>query len=74
VFLVSSLFASVLVETRDKANNSRIARRFVLYDNKSEITVSQEAGRQLYISSAVQETGYTWQTKTAGLPKRIIFV
>lgn len=54
------------METRDTANNSRIARRFVLYDNRSEITLNEEPDSQLYISSAVQETGYQWQTTTAG--------
>lgn len=50
------------METRDIANNSRIARRLVLYDNTS--TVSVMSDHALYVSSAVEETGYVWQTAT----------
>ena len=44
----------------DVANNSRNARRFVLYDPSSQITVDEK--RPLIVSSAVAETGYSWQT------------
>ncbi|XP_052799359.1 uncharacterized protein LOC128230970 [Mya arenaria] len=53
---------SVLLKVSDMANNSRIARRFVLYDDSSMISVSNETDKKLYISSAVEETGYAWQT------------
>ncbi|KAL4222693.1 hypothetical protein ACF0H5_018734 [Mactra antiquata] len=53
---------SLLVEARDVSNNSRITRRFVLYDNVSTIELNDEPDRKLYISSAVEETGYMWQT------------
>ncbi|WAQ93656.1 hypothetical protein MAR_006127 [Mya arenaria] len=53
---------SVLLKVSDMANNSRIARRFVLYDDTSVISVSNEMDKKLYISSAVEETGYAWQT------------
>jgi len=43
----------------DNANNSRSARRFVLYDNTSEVEV--DITSPLFVSSAVAETGYTWQ-------------
>ncbi|XP_052806968.1 uncharacterized protein LOC128236139 [Mya arenaria] len=56
---------SVLLKVSDMANNSRTARRFVLYDDTSEISVSNESDKKLYISSAVEETGYTWQTPSA---------
>ncbi|XP_052809614.1 uncharacterized protein LOC128238075 [Mya arenaria] len=55
---------SVLLKVSDMANNSRIARRFVLYDPVSEIAVSNESDKKLYISSAVEETGYAWQTRS----------
>ncbi|KAH3716742.1 hypothetical protein DPMN_059471 [Dreissena polymorpha] len=48
---------SVLVRVRDNANNSRTARRFVLYDATSSITLNTETAK-LYISSAKEETGY----------------
>ncbi|KAH3716775.1 uncharacterized protein LOC127855045 [Dreissena polymorpha] len=51
---------SVLLEVRDNANNSRIARRFVLYDNTSSISLNNDTAK-LYVSSAVEETGYKWQ-------------
>ncbi|XP_052807066.1 uncharacterized protein LOC128236221 [Mya arenaria] len=53
---------SVLLKLSDMANNSRIARRFVLYDDTSVISVSNETDKKLYFSSAMEETGYAWQT------------
>ncbi|WAQ93640.1 FER-like protein [Mya arenaria] len=55
---------SVLLKVSDMANNSRIARRFVLYDDTSVISLSNETDKKLYISSAVEETGYAWQTSS----------
>ncbi|XP_052232523.1 angiopoietin-1 receptor-like [Dreissena polymorpha] len=55
---------SVLLEVRDFSNNSRIARRFVLYDATSSVSLNN-ATAKLYVSSAVEETGYTWQTPAA---------
>ncbi|XP_052246346.1 uncharacterized protein LOC127855047 [Dreissena polymorpha] len=55
---------SVLLEVRDFSNNSRIARRFVLYDATSSISLNNKTAK-LYVSSAVEETGYTWQTPAA---------
>ncbi|XP_053393450.1 uncharacterized protein LOC123562440 isoform X2 [Mercenaria mercenaria] len=57
---------SVLVEIRDTANNSRIARRLVLFDDQSEITFNERPNGKLYVSSAVEETGYKWQTVAKG--------
>jgi len=51
---------SVVMNIADVANNSRNARRFVLYDNSSQISLDEE--RPLFVSSAVAETGYSWQT------------
>ncbi|XP_053381408.1 uncharacterized protein LOC128549125 isoform X2 [Mercenaria mercenaria] len=62
---------SVLLLTRDHANNSRIARRLVLFDNKSEITFNEDPEVRLYVSSAVAETGYMWQTAAKGKDVRI---
>ncbi|XP_060583179.1 uncharacterized protein LOC132739481 isoform X2 [Ruditapes philippinarum] len=55
---------SVLMETRDFANNSRIARRLVLFDDQSDITLNENPDGKLYVSSAVNETGYMWQTSS----------
>ena len=52
------------METRDLSNNSRIARRFVLYDDTSDITVGTED--RLYFTTAMAETGYKWQTTSDG--------
>ncbi|XP_053393446.1 uncharacterized protein LOC123564849 [Mercenaria mercenaria] len=57
---------SVLVETRDIANNSRTSRRLVLFDDQSEITLNENLDGKLYVSSAVAETGYKWQTASEG--------
>ncbi|XP_060570888.1 angiopoietin-1 receptor-like [Ruditapes philippinarum] len=57
---------SVLMETRDFANNSRIARRLVLFDDQSDITLNENPDGKLYVSSAVNETGYMWQTSSEG--------
>ncbi|XP_052796120.1 uncharacterized protein LOC128228694 [Mya arenaria] len=62
---------SVLLKVSDMANNSRIARRFVLYDDTSVISVSNETDKKLYISSAVEETGYTWQTPSTSKENKV---
>lgn len=55
------------METRDLANNSRIARRFVIYDDQSDITVSTDESERLFVSSADAVNGYNWQTTIDGL-------
>ncbi|WAQ93645.1 hypothetical protein MAR_006116 [Mya arenaria] len=62
---------SVLLKVSDMANNSRIARRFVLYDGTSVISVSNETDKKLYISSAVEETGYAWQTPSTSKENKV---
>ncbi|KAH3716767.1 hypothetical protein DPMN_059496, partial [Dreissena polymorpha] len=64
---------SVLVQVRDNANNSRTARRFVLYDATSSITLNTETAK-LYISSAREETGYKWQTPASTGPNVTVTV
>ena len=54
------------METRDTANNTRIARRFVIYDNKSEITINTNNEGKFFVSSADASNGYTWQTTVDG--------
>ena len=48
----------------DNMNHSRVARRVVLFDNTSQITLDPH--KPLFVSSAVAETGYTWQTQSTG--------
>ena len=55
---------SVLVEIADKANNTNYARRLVLYDPSSSISINQTQDSQMYVKSAVSETGYKWQSNT----------
>ena len=50
------------MEVRDKANNSIIARRFVIYDNVSEISLNPEETGKLYVSSANPMSDFKWQT------------
>ncbi|XP_060563555.1 uncharacterized protein LOC132722945 [Ruditapes philippinarum] len=53
---------SILLEVRDIANNSRIARRFVLYDKVSDVELNQESPNGLHVSSAQNHTGFKWQS------------
>ncbi|XP_071156378.1 uncharacterized protein [Mytilus edulis] len=52
---------SVIIEVNDRANNSKYARRFVIYDNTSEITTSEID--RLYATSASNESHFSWMTK-----------
>lgn len=48
------------------ANNSRIARRLVLYDPISDIELNVDRGEnKLHISSAEKQTNYSWQSNGA---------
>ncbi|VDI79548.1 Hypothetical predicted protein, partial [Mytilus galloprovincialis] len=51
---------SIILDVADKANNSRFARQFVLYDPVSNITTDETS--ELFVSSAEQETHYHWQS------------
>ncbi|XP_053374452.1 uncharacterized protein LOC123532684 isoform X3 [Mercenaria mercenaria] len=53
---------SILLEVRDISNNSRIARRFVLYDSVSNVELNTESLNGLHISSAKNHTGFKWQS------------
>ncbi|XP_052278483.1 LOW QUALITY PROTEIN: uncharacterized protein LOC127876968 [Dreissena polymorpha] len=80
---------SILLQTSDKANNSKIARRLVLYDNESSITLTKPglaygmpdleqvmAVRKVMVestSSAIRETGYMWQTSQNGTNTTLVF-
>lgn len=60
------LFSSVLMTARDQANNSRTARRFVIYDPVSNISLMTKDGGKMYVSSADETNGYSWQTTFSG--------
>ena len=51
---------------RDEANNSRISRRFVIYDPVSNISLNSNDKGKLFVSSADEDNGYQWQTKVSG--------
>ncbi|XP_045170153.2 uncharacterized protein LOC123532684 isoform X7 [Mercenaria mercenaria] len=53
---------SCLMEVRDISNNSRITRRFVLYDNVSDVELNTDSPYGLHISSARNHTGFKWQS------------
>ncbi|XP_053373172.1 uncharacterized protein LOC123530914 isoform X1 [Mercenaria mercenaria] len=78
---------SILLQASDKANNSKIARRLVLYDNDSTIILSKPGFLSdkpvnvseisigdggMHVISAIQETGYMWQTTKNGTKTRIV--
>ncbi|CAG2221734.1 unnamed protein product [Mytilus edulis] len=52
---------SVIIEVNDRANNSKYARRFVIYDKTSEISTSEI--HRLYATSASNDTNFSWKTK-----------
>ena len=58
---------SVLMKISDKAMNSRIVRRFVIYDNISEVSVNTEDTGKLFVSSAESRSDYKWQSQVAGM-------
>ncbi|XP_060086135.1 uncharacterized protein LOC132565501 [Ylistrum balloti] len=51
---------SLILEIRDRANNTVYIRRFALYDPVSEITISSD--HKLTVTSAEADTGYIWQS------------
>ena len=51
---------SCILEVSDVANNTRYARRFVIYDKMSQVTVRDD--NPLYCMSASESSGYQWQT------------
>ena len=59
---------------RDEANNSRIARRFVIYDPVSKISLNSDDTGKLFVSSADEDNGYQWQTKVAGNRLFLLFL
>ena len=42
--------------------NHRLARRFLLYDNVSQVETSNHTDHQMFVSSAAQNTSYEWIT------------
>ncbi|KAH3868703.1 hypothetical protein DPMN_031855 [Dreissena polymorpha] len=81
---------SILPQASDKANNFKIARRLVLYDNESIITLTkpglaygmpdleqvmaiEEGEGGIYVTSAIKETGYMWQTLQNGTNMTLVF-
>ncbi|KAK3588467.1 hypothetical protein CHS0354_004681 [Potamilus streckersoni] len=57
---------SVLLQAADKANNSKIVRRLVLYSPNSNISLNKKEDGKIFVSSAVLETDYMWQTAKVG--------
>jgi hypothetical protein len=78
---------SILLQVSDKANNSKIARRLVLYDNDSFITLTKPAFNPnmsidvsdikigdggMHVITAIPETGYMWQSSNHDTKTRIV--
>ncbi|XP_076090376.1 uncharacterized protein LOC143062597 [Mytilus galloprovincialis] len=51
---------SCILEVSDRANNTRYARRFVLFDKTSAVTTQNE--NPMYCTTASSSTSYAWQT------------
>ncbi|XP_062593097.1 uncharacterized protein LOC134254585 [Saccostrea cucullata] len=58
VFLIPGMY-SLILNVVDKANNSEYARKLVLYDNTSSISIDNSS--PMISTSAVKETNYQWQ-------------
>ncbi|CAG2202817.1 unnamed protein product [Mytilus edulis] len=56
---------AILLEVKDRADNVRQARRFVLYDNSSEILKNKLI--PLRVESASNKTNFTWQINHANI-------
>ncbi|VDI37212.1 Hypothetical predicted protein [Mytilus galloprovincialis] len=55
---------STILEVADKANNSRYVRRIAIFDKTSEI--STKSSHRLFVSSASNQSNYSWQTTPNG--------
>ncbi|KAL3832122.1 hypothetical protein ACJMK2_023795 [Sinanodonta woodiana] len=65
---------SVLLQAADRANNSKIVRRLVLYSPTSTISLNPNKNFRIFVSTAVPGTNYMWQTATDGDKKNITVV
>ena len=55
------MYAVVLV-TKDTAGNAQVARRFLIFDNVNDISISSDEDKQLLVLSAAENTSHTWLT------------
>ena len=62
---LSGVYAVVLA-VKDKAGNYKVARRFLIFDNTSVITINSGEDKQLVVLSAAENTTHTWVTSLQG--------
>ncbi|XP_069134360.1 uncharacterized protein [Argopecten irradians] len=55
----------IVLDVKDVANNVKHARRFVIFDNSSEILTRED--NHLYSTTGAASTGYKWQTNPGDL-------
>ena len=53
---------AVLLTAEDRAGNAQTGRRFLIFDNRSSISVNTNQNKQLRVNSAVEKTSYVWVT------------
>ena len=62
---LSGVYAVVLV-VEDNAGNAEVARRFLIFDNTTDISISSDEDKQLLVWSAAENTSHTWLTSLEG--------
>lgn len=55
----------ILLTVDDHAGNHRRARRFLVYDNTTSVSISEHPEDILFVSSAAPNTSYLWVTSTS---------
>ncbi|XP_063419667.1 uncharacterized protein LOC134704814 [Mytilus trossulus] len=63
---------STILEVADRANNSRYVRRIAIFDKTSEISIM--SSHRLFVSSASNESNYSWQTTPNNLQTTTLLV
>ncbi|XP_052090888.1 uncharacterized protein LOC127727811, partial [Mytilus californianus] len=63
---------STILEVADRANNSRYVRRIAIFDKTSEI--STKSNHRLFVSSASNQSNYSWQTTPNNLQTTTLIV
>ena len=62
---LTGVYAVVLV-VEDNAGNAEVARRFLIFDNTTDISISSDEDKQLLVWSAAENTSHTWLTSLEG--------
>ena len=53
----------MILTAEDNAGNAEVARRFLIFDDTNVVTTSSDSDKPLRVTSAIEDTAYTWLTK-----------